>query len=215
MTKRQIARWFYFVICFYFGILIMAIVLRLTDPSESPRYYTLFKDIVPVLIALPAVWLGYCFQRRLSYLQQLRGLWTKLVAAVQGAIQYTHLPAPTDVQFGGVSKELSIAIDEVRVVFKNLGEENVEHHLYPFEPLKDILYIVSELGYSSVESQNRIVARGQIEKLWKAVRTEMLKEFDREEPTYWHSHYKSPGQRTLYQLYDIEPGRKSKKFEVK
>ena len=95
MNQRAFRRNVIFVIALYMSAIIAGIWLKLLDPynNEAPAYST-FKDLIPLLIAIPAAWLGYCFQRRQAYLKDVRELWSKLVASVQDAIQYTHLPAP-------------------------------------------------------------------------------------------------------------------------
>jgi hypothetical protein len=76
-----------------------AVIVRIQFPDRpdgraNPVYAT-YKDLLPLLIAIPAAWLGYCFQRRTSYLAALRTLWENLIPAVQQAIHYTHLAQPT------------------------------------------------------------------------------------------------------------------------
>src|ERR1700726_3178233 len=70
-------------------------------------WYPLFKDSVPMLIAIPAGYLAYSFQRRASYLQDLRDLWKTIIPAVKRAIQYTYLDAPDRKEFGEVMRDLS------------------------------------------------------------------------------------------------------------
>ncbi|EGY24881.1 hypothetical protein DA2_2922 [Desulfovibrio sp. A2] len=110
---------------------------------------------------------------------------------MQKSIQYTHKKSPTQDEYGEVLTSISSAIEEVRGVFSNIGENDKNIGLYPFEPIKRIYNTISGLGYGvGYEFDAARDARNLIMDLWKIARTEILKEFDREIPTwpvdYWH-----------------------------
>jgi len=179
--NEKIFRWNVFlVISVYVVAIIIGIKLRKPDISCDDHTYTTFKDLIPLVIAIPAAWLGYCFQRRQSYLKDIRDLWSKMVAAVQDAIQYTHLNAPAQSDYARVLKGLSIAIDEVRGVFANVGEAEQQVGIFPFEGLKAIYQEISALGFEKGFSQHRApVARKEILESWTNLRRGYLKELKR------------------------------------
>jgi hypothetical protein len=109
------------------------------------------------------------------------------------------LPSPTEQQYREVVFKLSVSIEEIRGVFCNLRVPEKTRELYPFEPLKDILGLVREVGFGAAFRTDRAVqAHAQIEALWKDVRAEILKEFDREEPTFAHSHWADERKSRVY-----------------
>lgn len=190
MTKKTIHGWFLAAIIYFIALIILGVIFSIFDQSERRVVFSTFKDMIPLLISIPAAWLGYCVQRRSAYLQQLRSLWSKLVDAIQSSMQYTHLAQPTQQEYSIVLIKLSSAIDEVRGLFCNLGEMDKEVGLYPFEPLKDIYGLIEKLGYdNSFATDKADEVRKKVFALWKDVRQELLKEFDREEPTFPHSHW--------------------------
>lgn len=195
MTKRSLRIRFQWVIAIYFAAIVAAIAIRIFDNTREAVVYSTYKDLIPLLIALPAAWLGYCLQRRNSYMQQLRSLWSKLVETIQHANQYTYLDSPTKEQHATSCQKISIAIDEIRGVFMNLGESSRGGYksgkgLYPFEPIKDIHKAVTAVGHGETATREALLAlRKEIFRQWKMVRDELLKEFDREEPTHFHSRY--------------------------
>jgi len=165
---------------------------------------SILKDAAPFLIAIPAAWLGYCAQRRSSYLQQLRSLWSKLVDGVHSAMRYTDIVQPTQQEFLVILSKLGCAIDEVRGVFCNLDETGSNTGLYPFEPLKDMYVLIEKLGYGKEFRQgNPKDVCKKILALWKDVRKEFLKEFDREEPTFSHSHWDNIEKCKVYEDHNI------------
>ena len=203
MTKKIIRQQFIAAILYFVGLIVLFWFISFNNQSTDRVAYSTFKDSIPLLIAIPAAWLGYCVQRRSAYLQQLRVLWSKLIEAVHYSIIYTHVAKPEQSDYLNVMVKLSSAIDDVRGVFCNLDESNMEVGLYPFEPLKDIYGLIERLGHENVSPTEREAARNQIFELWKDVRKELLKEFDREEPTFSHSHWKDRKKGGVYDKHKI------------
>jgi len=171
------------VICVYVLLIATGISLRILFPGEKSLEYATFKDLVPLAFAIPAAWLGYCFQRRQAYLKDVRDLWSKLIAATQEAIQYTHLPNPPQSEFAKVQKSLSIAIEELRGVFLNIGQNEGGIGLFPFESIKQIHKIVSSLGFGEAATVvNAKQARAEIIENWKKLREHFLSECARGVP---------------------------------
>lgn len=204
MTKRSIRRAFLFAILVFVLLLIFGVAISIFDKTKDRVVFSTFKDLMPLFLGIAAAWLGYCVQRRSAYQQQLRTLWTTLVDAVQNAAQYTFLSQPTQEQYSAVLTKLCIAIDEVRGVFCNLNESDGGVGLYPFEPIKDIHGLITELGYAETfKSEESEGCRRKIFALWKDVRKEILKEFDREEPTFPHSHWVDLAKARVYDDHEI------------
>jgi hypothetical protein len=160
----------------------MAIGAGLWRSSERTDYNT-FKDLLPLVVALPAAWFGFCLQRRASYLQQVRIVWSLMVDAVQTAIQYTHRSTPSEGDLGDAHLRLSRAIDEVRAVYRNLGEGPGKRGRYPFESLKAIPRLLNDLGYGApLKPDEAKRVRETIVELWQQLQPGFLHEFERESP---------------------------------
>jgi hypothetical protein len=186
MTRRRLYYATILVVTFYMLALAAGILLRI---KFSDGVYGTYKDMMPFVIAIPAAWLGFCFQRRASYLSALRSFWDDVIPAVQTAVQYTHLRQPTEKAFSATLKDLSTVIDSLRGVFRNVPTGDPVG-LYPYENLKDILQVISWLGYSNSRSeQDRYQARRCIRLLWASMHQALLQEFDREIPVFPLSKY--------------------------
>lgn len=184
MNERIFRRNVFLVIAVYGLAIAVGIGLKLLDPSnkDAPVYAT-FKDLVPLIIAIPAAWLGYCFQRRQAYLKDVRDLWSKLVVAVQESVQYTHLRAPEQAEYGRVLKSLSVTTEELRAIFANVGEAEGRVGLFPFESIKEIHGKVSALGFGDqFKPETAAKARQEIVILWKKLRSHFLSELERGVP---------------------------------
>jgi len=183
MNARTFRRNVLTVIAFYALVTTALVLARQLDATKHEHVYATLKDAIPMLIAIPAAWLGYCLQRRQSYLKDVRDLWSKLVAAVQEAIQYTHLHSPPQADFAKVCKTLSIAIEELRAVFANIGERQKAAGLFPFEKLKTIQSTITTLGFGEgVTPQMARDARAEIVGNWKLLRGHFLSELERGVP---------------------------------
>lgn len=183
MTRRQLRVAVSIVIFIYALFGIIAFVLRVLESVIEPQILQGYRDAAPFLFAIPAALLGYAFQQRFSYLASLRTLWSRLVVAVNGAIQYTYDETPTAKEHAKVMAELGIAIDEVRGVYRNVGEQPGAVGLYPYEPIKDIYRLINELGYDVNDPTRRKMTREQIITKWQSIRFAFLSEFDRAEPS--------------------------------
>jgi hypothetical protein len=183
MTKKQL-RWR--IICitgFYATTFIVGFFLRILGTPKPTIYYETFKDLIPIILAIPAAYLGYCFQRRSNYVSALRSLWSKMVHATNKAMQYTYEMGASQEEYHEVLILLRIVIDEVRGVYKNLRESNGENGIYPYEPIKLIHYEISKLGYGVKEEHKCILARKRVYGYWKSIRENFLAEFDRADPS--------------------------------
>ncbi len=183
MTRRSFQMWVGVIAFLYASFIGLGLFLNL-----SGGRYDVFKDLVPLATALPAAILTSIYQRRTSFLQQLRSTWTALLGAIQNAIQFTHLDTPNSSEFGAVMRDLSFAIDDFRALYKNLAEGKDESGFYPYESLKSIQKIVSCYYLKTDHSEGRRKkAREEVVALWQEVRRPILREFDRLEPTHFDS----------------------------
>lgn len=204
MTKKRLRAVVLAVTGIYVAVLGGGVALALFAPRALPVY----KDLLVVDLAIPAAWLAYAFQRRLSYMSSLRALWSRLVRSVRQAVEYTYTPEPTREAWRAVLLDLEIAIDETRQVFKNLDEASVDDDLeaaepdddererarrrahhdrighYPFQPLKEIRDVVVELGFGPAADDAAKEARAEILDAWARLRIPILSEFERDVPAH-------------------------------
>jgi hypothetical protein len=173
------------------AIYAVAIIIGFFLSNYYSDLYRVYKDLALLIIAVPAAYLAYSFQRRTEYLKTLRDLWSHMISAVQNAIEYTHTSNPSEKLYSETLLELNIVIDQVRGVFKNADEKNGSIGLYPFEPLKGIRKEIKNLGWEDVSFDRKRDTRRKIINQWKELRYSFLREFDRDFATYPSSEYLS------------------------
>lgn len=179
MNKKQLEIRVYSVIAFLIITLIGYIILYFYKLSV---YQELVK-LMPLVILIPATYLGYCFQQRISYLKDLRSLAYNMNNSVREAIKYTYIESPSKTIKLDTLCSLSKVIEEVRMLYKNVGQNKNNIGLYPYEPIKEIYNILKELEIISSEKERKEV-KDKIINRWNAFwREEFLHEFDRPEPS--------------------------------
>jgi hypothetical protein len=173
MTRRGLL----FRICLALAVYAIAIAigcdLRFRYPKREDLHYVLFKDLLPLVVAIPAAWLAYCFQRRASYLQQLRAAWVDASAAARGAIRHTHASRPTIEEHRAVLDDLGGAIEGLRGLFRP-GRPS------PASSLSAILDEIEVLGSGESFTPSKAeAAREAILEHWDLASGRLLHEFDR------------------------------------
>ena len=186
MTRDQFRRQVIIVTLAYALALLLGIWLRSRNLRADNVEYETYKDLLSLMIALPAAYLGYCIQRRSSFLQFLRTAWSNLVAAVNGAYLYVRNEAPEKTEYVAVLASLRVGIDELRGIYRNVGEGSGEHGLYPVSPILDIYQQVERLrnfgplDAAEIERRNKLA--NDIFDQWKSVRRVLVSELDRPYP---------------------------------
>jgi|SRR5271157_143353 len=195
MTRKCLLAWVWITIAVYAAVIAGGLVLKALHPGKDDPVYSVYKDLLPLMVAIPAAWLAYCFHRRMSYLQALRSLWNDLVKAGKQAVEYTRWDTPrSEEDFRGTILELTKAIDSLRGVFRNVPRAGAPQGLYPYENLKDILKVIGWLGYGDRYTKDRAnLAHDCIFRLWAEMHYALLQEFDTEVPVLPVGKYLNPG----------------------
>jgi hypothetical protein len=142
------------------------------------------KDFIALFIALPAAYVGYCFQQRQAFLKNLADLWKLCIEAKGGLLTFTHLETPSADDFGKAHHSLSVAIDMMRSVYRNVGETSSVIGWYPYEPLHDMRRALDKLGWQGSSPEQRKAARDEVVSAWNSFRFRFLAEFPAAEPVH-------------------------------
>lgn len=193
MTRR-ILRINIFIVSLIYALFIeIGICIYMIRPNEDNIYFNLFKDLILLWIAIPAAYLGDCFQRRSAFTTALREMWANMIESVNQARQFTFEIEPNQRIYGDVLKSLSKSIDEVRGVYSNIGETKNKIGLYPYESLKEIKELISQLGFEKYDKFKADKTRCSIEVHWRLIKSSFLFEFDRPVPTVVNTPHKKVG----------------------
>jgi hypothetical protein len=144
------------------------------------QVFELYKEITPVVVLLPAAWVGFCFQRRIAFVADLRLFWPALVDAVQRTVEYTRREAGDRLEYERTLTALRSRIDDARALFRRQQPIEEGAGKYPYEGITRIHDLFRDFGYSDTINRDGSTAiRVEIVKHWQIVRGQLLKEFDR------------------------------------
>jgi hypothetical protein len=124
------------------------------------------------------------FQKRAGFLDNLKAEWREIIDAKSALLTFMHKPNPTHEEYVEAQTQLSETIDNMRIVYRNVGETRELIGLYPFAPLHDMRRVLQSLdprkGPSTTEQ--RKLARDAMLESFYALRDRFLEELDLEQP---------------------------------
>ena len=163
----------------------LALAAKISGIPWALNIYEFIRDTSLLIVTVIAAYMAHVYQKRSTFLQNLREQWHDIVHAKAELIYYCHLEKPTLDDYLLAARELSECIDTMRIVYSNVGETEEKIGLYPYAPLHHMRVVMESLdprkGHPTAEQ--RYVARGEIWDAFNAIREHFLDEFDIEEPT--------------------------------
>lgn len=168
MTRRSLYFRVSMITLYYFTLIIIAAFGYGKSNSEIDYYARFIKDFAPILTALPAAFLAYSIQKRLSFLKEIRENYDTSIKAVENAIYYMS-PAADITKKQAVLIDLSIAIESVRGVLTDKNSTD-----YPVIGLKKIFDIVAKFDDPNSWREKR----KEIAETWKVTRRVFLDQMD-------------------------------------
>lgn len=144
------------------------------------QWFELYTWLTPSALALVALWIGYCVQRRASFLHALRQFWPPLVDSVQNAIEYLRQAEGDPAEYERLLSILRARMDDAHALFCRADPAMPPSGNTPFDGITHIHHLFQSLDVHEFvpEEENRQV-RAEIIKVWQKVRGQILAEFDR------------------------------------
>jgi hypothetical protein len=127
------------------------------------------------------------FQKRSSFVDALKEEWRDIIATKSLLFAYTQHEKPTLDQYLETFCKLSETIDNMRSVYRNVGETDGLVGLYPYAPLHDMRRALQTLDprkTPTVDAETRNLVRDAILQSFYALRETFLEELDLEEPDH-------------------------------
>ena len=194
MTRKSLNRTLRRVYWCLGAILAVALVAKFTDHIDYLKVigvtpvlkdaYEFLRDMSLLIATGGVAYISNIFQRRHAFIDSLKEEWRDIIAAKSALLAYMHKDAPTHEEYVAAFTRLSETIDNMRIVYRNVGETRDLIGLYPFAPLHDMRRVLQSLdprdGPSTPES--RKLARDTMLASFYALREFFLEELDLEEP---------------------------------
>ena len=147
-------------------------------------FYEFFKDMALLIATGGVAYITNVFQKRQAFLENLKAEWREIIASKSAMLSFMHKPAPTHEEYVDTFTQLSEAIDNMRIVYRNVGETRQLIGLYPFAPLHDMRRVLQTLDPRNgpVSDEQRKLARDTMLQSFYALRDRFLEELDLEAP---------------------------------
>jgi hypothetical protein len=147
--------------------------------------YDYLKDMALVLVTVVAAYLANVFQKRSRFLERLEEEWRGIVRTKSALFSYCEKQDASPDDYLAAFCRISETLDNMRVVYSNVGETEELIGLYPFAPLHDMrraLQSIDPRKRSDVTLEERKLVRDAILQAFYALRENFLEELDLDEP---------------------------------
>jgi hypothetical protein len=197
MTRIHLNRTMRRVYLLLFLVLAISLVAKLGDnvpgmkgsPLEGilKDVYEYLKDMALVFVTVVAAYLANVFQKRSKFVESLEEEWRGIVRTKSALYAYCEKTFPTADDYIAAFCRISETLDNMRIVYRNVGETNDLIGLYPYAPLHDMRRALQTLDprqAQSVSPESRRLAREAILQSFYALRENFLEELALEPPAH-------------------------------
>jgi len=146
--------------------------------------YEFLRDMALLIATGGVAYITNVFQKRHTFLESLKEEWRDIIAAKSELLRFMYKDAPTHDDYVRAYTCLSETIDNMRTVYRNVGESDDSIGLYPYAPLHDMRRVPQPLDPRKATStpESRKLARDTMLQSFYALRDGYLEELDLEEP---------------------------------
>jgi hypothetical protein len=185
MTRKTQNRILSMVVSGLIILIGLALAAKLSGIPWAIGFYDFLRDTSLLIVTVIAAYMAQVYQKRASFLDNLREQWNDIVHTKGELIHYCHLDQPGLDDYLLAARDLSQTIDTMRIVYANVGETDELIGLYPYCPLHHMRVVMESLDprKGAPTAEQRFAARGEIWEAFLAIREHFLDEFDIEEPT--------------------------------
>ncbi len=146
--------------------------------------YEFIRDMALLIATCGVAYISNVFQRRHAFIDSLKEEWQDIIDAKSAVLTYMHMDAPSHADYISAYTRLSATIDNMRIVYRNVGETSADIGLFPYAPLHDMRRVLQTLdpkkGPST--SDGRQLARDAMLQSFYALRDGFLDELELDEP---------------------------------
>ncbi len=197
MTRATLNKKLSLIYALLFGVLGLSLIAKLApyipflNAAELKPFFTdiydYMKDMALIIITVIAAYLANVFQKRSSFVNSLEREWRGIVQTKTALYRFCEMQSPTQQDYLDAFCSISATLDNMRIVYENVGENGKLVGLYPYEPLHDMrraLMTLNPTKNGAPPPADRKCARDAILQCFAALRENFLEELDLEQPTH-------------------------------
>ena len=154
--------------------------------TRAGDLYDYLKDMSLLIVTVAAAYLTYIFQKRASFVDSLREEWRDIIRTKSALFAFCEQEAPSRDDYLQAFLTLSETIDNMRIVYRNVGETDGLIGLYPYAPLHDMrraLQTLDPAASPALGAEQRRLVKEAILSAFYALREAFLEELDLDEPS--------------------------------
>jgi hypothetical protein len=163
--------------------------------------YDYLRDMALVLVTVVAAYLANVFQKRSKFVESLEEEWRGIVKTKSALFTFCEKQYASTDDYLVAFCRISEAIDNMRIVYSNVGETETLVGLYPYAPLHDMrraLQSIDPRKRADIPVDEKKLVRDAILQSFYALRENFLEELDLNEPSHpllisGGRRFKSPG----------------------
>lgn len=149
--------------------------------------YEYLRDMSLLIATGGVAYLTNVFQKRSGFTESLEEEWRGIVRTKATLYTFCEKPFPSTEDYLAAFSAISSTIDNMRIVYRNVGETESLIGLYPYAPLHDMRRALQTLDprkRQDIASDERKLVRDAILQAFYALRETFLEELDLEEPNH-------------------------------
>jgi len=156
----------------------------------APLGYEYVRDMAVVFVTMVAAYLANVFQKRTKFVASLEEEWRAMVRTKTKLVTFCQREDTTLDDYLNIYERMSGTLDNMRIVYCNVGETDQLIGLYPYSPLHDMRRALETLDprldteRGAASAEHRRIAGVAIQRSFTALRETFLEELDLEEPTH-------------------------------
>jgi hypothetical protein len=185
MTRKEQNRNLTVIVAGLLILIAAALAAKLSGANWALQFYEFIRDTSLLIVTVVAAYMAHIYQKRTTFLQNLREQWKEIVEAKAALIYYCHLEGNNLQEYLIASRKISETIDNMRIVYRNVGETDTYVGLYPYSPLHYMHQVMQTLDprRANPTPEDKFKARGEMWNAFNALREHFVEEFDIGEPT--------------------------------
>jgi hypothetical protein len=178
-------------------VLVISLVTKLADEIPgvaktqlaifAAQVYDYLKDMALVLVTVVAAYLANVFQKRSKFVESLEEEWRGIVRTKSALFSFCEKTYPTADDYIAAFCRISETLDNMRIVYRNIGETDDLIGLYPYAPLHDMRRALQTLDprkSQTISPEQRKLAKDAILQSFYALRENFLEELDIQQPVH-------------------------------
>lgn len=186
MTRKRLRRFVAQIIFWVIVVLLLAAMAKCPIIPIPESLYNYITDMSILIFTVASVLMANAFRKRQVFIDSLREVWREIVDMKAALSVYCQRENTALDDYLEAYSKLSQAIDNMRMVYRNVGESKTLIGLYPYEPLHDMRRAMESIDprTASATMDQRAAVREIVWDSFNALRERFLDELELVEPAY-------------------------------